>query len=75
MQARRPNKCHARGCDSIIPRRIFLCKTCYALLPHDLRAQVWEAFNPDAVSAYALSGKIRIAREAVALLKKIARTA
>lgn len=38
--------CHARGCDTPVPPRIFMCKPHWFMVPKALRDAIWAAYVP-----------------------------
>lgn len=37
--------CHAEGCDTHVPPRLFMCKHHWYMVPRDLRAWVWAEYT------------------------------
>lgn len=38
--------CHARGCDTSCPPRMFMCRKHWFMLPKRMQDQVWENYTP-----------------------------
>lgn len=36
--------CHARGCQTVVPRRMFMCRRHWFALPTDMRAEIWASY-------------------------------
>ena len=56
--------CHANGCKTETPQRLFMCHRHWAMLPREMRKAVWTAYkaNPDSY----LRGRSRDYMEACA---------
>lgn len=38
--------CHATNCETLVPRRMFMCKRHWFMLPKFMRDEVWDAYTP-----------------------------
>lgn len=38
--------CHAEGCERVVPRRMFMCKTHWFALPKLMRDRIWATYTP-----------------------------
>lgn len=38
--------CHARGCNTPVPPRMFMCRTHWFMLPRSTRDLIWEHYTP-----------------------------
>lgn len=41
-----PHLCHAEGCKEAVPRRIFMCRKHWYMVPIDLRGRLLGAYQP-----------------------------
>ena len=41
-----PHTCHAQGCSTTVPRKLFMCRKHWYQLPKDLRDAVWATYRP-----------------------------
>ena len=41
-----PHTCHADGCTTVVPRKLFMCKRHWFMLPQSMRDAVWAAYTP-----------------------------
>jgi len=42
-----PHTCHALGCDTPIPARLFMCAKHWRLVPKPMQRAIWQAYEPD----------------------------
>jgi len=38
--------CHARNCDVVVPRKMFMCRPHWYMLPRPMRVLVWYLYVP-----------------------------
>lgn len=38
--------CHARDCQTAVPRKMFMCRKHWFMLPKDMQDQVWDTYTP-----------------------------
>lgn len=38
--------CHADGCNTLVPPRMFMCRTHWFMVPKAMRDAVWDAYVP-----------------------------
>lgn len=38
--------CHAAGCDEVVPRRMFMCRRHWAMIPKKMQQRVWAEYTP-----------------------------
>lgn len=41
-----PHYCHARGCTTQVPPKLFMCRTHWYTLPKDYRDRIWQTYKP-----------------------------
>ena len=41
-----PHTCHAHGCDTTIPPKLFMCRPHWYMVPKVLRAEIWRTYRP-----------------------------
>jgi hypothetical protein len=41
-----PHYCHANGCEVRVPRRMFMCRTHWFMVPRDMRSAINAAYTP-----------------------------
>lgn len=42
----RPHRCHAVGCETEIPPRLFMCLKHWRMVPKRMQAGVWATYRP-----------------------------
>lgn len=43
---RQRHLCHARNCDKLVPRKMFMCKAHWSMVPKDLQRKIWAEYQP-----------------------------
>lgn len=43
---RMPHYCHAEGCEETVPRKMFMCRKHWFMVPMDLRGRLLAAYQP-----------------------------
>lgn len=46
VNRRLPHYCHADGCETKVPPRMFMCKPHWYTLPKAMRDRLWELYEP-----------------------------
>lgn len=63
--------CHATGCETAVPPRMFMCKKDWYRLPKAMRDAIWDAYRPgQEVTKTPSREYLRVAREAISYLER-----
>lgn len=61
--------CHAEGCDTHVPPRMFMCRAHWRKVPYGLRVAIWAEYRPGQErldgSAIPSDAYLDVAREAI----------
>lgn len=41
-----PHTCHASKCETRVPRRMFMCRKHWFMLPKEMQDEVWATYTP-----------------------------
>lgn len=60
------HRCHAKGCDKVVPHEMLMCRRHWFMVPKPVRDQVWDSYLTHGALSPPWLEAVRLAQAAVA---------